>query len=194
MKETQIAKKCKGFLFTKKFLVPFCPNRGLATKTKIYSPPCSACSFWSRFTLGNKCAGQHNLKTVHFKETLASGNFLGWSSAKVTEKNRFTGVFALVNAIDAAFIVKNDLVFVPKCFVYRWFDFYSVVPVLANAVTKFRIAVIALAAGVPSITNFQWELLSKQLIQSIRPQKHLRAKKAFSVYFTSTQSPNLYCF
>ncbi len=30
---------------------------------------------------GNKCAGQHNLKTVHFKETLASGNFLTWSSA-----------------------------------------------------------------------------------------------------------------
>ncbi len=25
--------------------------------------------------LGNKCAGQHNLKTVHFKETLASSNF-----------------------------------------------------------------------------------------------------------------------
>jgi hypothetical protein len=31
--------------------------------------------------LGNKCAGQHNLKTVHFRETLASGNFLAWSSA-----------------------------------------------------------------------------------------------------------------
>jgi hypothetical protein len=31
--------------------------------------------------LGNKCAGQHNLKTVHFKETLASDNFLAWSSA-----------------------------------------------------------------------------------------------------------------
>jgi hypothetical protein len=31
--------------------------------------------------LGNKCAGQHNLKTVHFKEALASGHFLGWSSA-----------------------------------------------------------------------------------------------------------------
>jgi hypothetical protein len=25
--------------------------------------------------LGNKCAVQHNLKTVHFKETLASSNF-----------------------------------------------------------------------------------------------------------------------
>ncbi len=31
--------------------------------------------------LGNKCAGQHNLKMVHFRETLASGNFLAWSSA-----------------------------------------------------------------------------------------------------------------
>jgi hypothetical protein len=31
--------------------------------------------------LGNKCAGQHNLKTVHFTETLASGNILAWSSA-----------------------------------------------------------------------------------------------------------------
>jgi hypothetical protein len=30
--------------------------------------------------LGNKCAGQHNLKTDHFKEILASGNFLAWSS------------------------------------------------------------------------------------------------------------------
>ncbi len=28
-----------------------------------------------RGVLGNKCAGQHNLKTVHFRETLASGNF-----------------------------------------------------------------------------------------------------------------------
>jgi hypothetical protein len=31
--------------------------------------------------LGNKCAGQHNLKTVHFREKLASGNFLAWLSA-----------------------------------------------------------------------------------------------------------------
>jgi hypothetical protein len=31
--------------------------------------------------LGNKCAGQNNLETVHFRETLASGNFLAWSSA-----------------------------------------------------------------------------------------------------------------
>jgi hypothetical protein len=31
--------------------------------------------------LGNKCAGQNNLKTVHFRETLASDNFLAWSSA-----------------------------------------------------------------------------------------------------------------
>ncbi len=31
--------------------------------------------------LGNKCAGQHNLKLVHFKETLSSDNFLAWSSA-----------------------------------------------------------------------------------------------------------------
>jgi hypothetical protein len=104
VKETQIAKKCKGFLYAKKFLVPFCPNRGLAIIK--YSPPCSACSFWSWFTLGNKCAGQHNLKTVHFIETLASGNLLGWSSAKVTEKTGSPGFFALVNAIDAAYIVK----------------------------------------------------------------------------------------
>jgi hypothetical protein len=31
--------------------------------------------------LVNKCAGQHNLKTVHFREILASGNFLVWFSA-----------------------------------------------------------------------------------------------------------------
>jgi hypothetical protein len=31
--------------------------------------------------LGNKCAEQHNLKTVHFKETLVLGNILAWSSA-----------------------------------------------------------------------------------------------------------------
>jgi hypothetical protein len=30
--------------------------------------------------LGNKCAGQHNLKTVYFIEKLASGNFLVWLS------------------------------------------------------------------------------------------------------------------
>jgi hypothetical protein len=30
--------------------------------------------------LGNKCAGQHNLKTVHFKKIFASGNFLAWFS------------------------------------------------------------------------------------------------------------------
>jgi hypothetical protein len=30
-----------------------------------------------RGVLGNKCAGQHNLKTVHFREKLASGNFFG---------------------------------------------------------------------------------------------------------------------
>ncbi len=34
-----------------------------------------------RGVLGNKCAGQHNLKTVHFRDTLASGNFWAWSSA-----------------------------------------------------------------------------------------------------------------
>jgi hypothetical protein len=33
-----------------------------------------------RGVLGNKCAGHHNLKTDHFRETLASGNFLAWSS------------------------------------------------------------------------------------------------------------------
>jgi hypothetical protein len=34
-----------------------------------------------RGELGNKCAGQHNLKMIHFKETLAIGIFLVWSSA-----------------------------------------------------------------------------------------------------------------
>jgi hypothetical protein len=34
-----------------------------------------------RGVLGNKCAGQHNLKTVHFIETLTSGNILACSSA-----------------------------------------------------------------------------------------------------------------
>jgi hypothetical protein len=34
-----------------------------------------------RGVLGNKCAGQHNFKTVHFREKLASGTFLAWSSA-----------------------------------------------------------------------------------------------------------------
>jgi hypothetical protein len=34
-----------------------------------------------RGVLGNKCAEQHNLKTVHFRETLVSGNFLACSSA-----------------------------------------------------------------------------------------------------------------
>jgi len=33
-----------------------------------------------RGVLGNKCAGQHNLKTVYFREKLASGNFLVWLS------------------------------------------------------------------------------------------------------------------
>jgi hypothetical protein len=33
-----------------------------------------------RGVLGNKCAGQHNLKTVYFGEKLASGNFLVWLS------------------------------------------------------------------------------------------------------------------
>jgi hypothetical protein len=34
-----------------------------------------------RGVLGNKCAGHYNLKTVHFRETLASDNFLACSSA-----------------------------------------------------------------------------------------------------------------
>ncbi len=34
-----------------------------------------------RVVLGNKCAGQHYLKTVHFREKLTSGNFLAWLSA-----------------------------------------------------------------------------------------------------------------
>jgi hypothetical protein len=31
--------------------------------------------------LGNKCAGQYNLKTLHFKETIVLDNFWPWSSA-----------------------------------------------------------------------------------------------------------------
>ncbi len=31
--------------------------------------------------IGNKCAGLHNLKTVNFREKLASSNFLAWLSA-----------------------------------------------------------------------------------------------------------------
>jgi hypothetical protein len=31
--------------------------------------------------IGNKCAGQHNLKTVYFKGTTVSGYFLAWSSS-----------------------------------------------------------------------------------------------------------------
>jgi hypothetical protein len=34
-----------------------------------------------RGVLGNKCAGQHNLKTGYFIEKLASGNVLAWLSA-----------------------------------------------------------------------------------------------------------------
>ncbi len=34
-----------------------------------------------RGVLGNKCAGQHNLKTLHFKETIVLGHFWPWSSA-----------------------------------------------------------------------------------------------------------------
>jgi hypothetical protein len=37
--------------------------------------------FYVRGVLGNKCAGHYNLKTVHFRETLASDNFLACSSA-----------------------------------------------------------------------------------------------------------------
>jgi hypothetical protein len=33
-----------------------------------------------RGVLGNKCAGQYNLKTLHFKETIVLGNFWPWSS------------------------------------------------------------------------------------------------------------------
>jgi hypothetical protein len=57
-----------------------------ADKTKdIYEFHC-LCDFVNRHpkyvrgVLGNKCAGPHNLKTVHFKEKLASGNFLAWLS------------------------------------------------------------------------------------------------------------------
>jgi hypothetical protein len=31
--------------------------------------------------LGNKCAGQHSLKTVYIKKTIVSGYFFAWSSA-----------------------------------------------------------------------------------------------------------------
>jgi hypothetical protein len=34
-----------------------------------------------RGVLGNKCAGQYNLKTRHFKEIIVLGNFWPWSSA-----------------------------------------------------------------------------------------------------------------
>ncbi len=34
-----------------------------------------------RGVLGNKCAGQRYLETVHFRETLAWDNILAWSSA-----------------------------------------------------------------------------------------------------------------
>ncbi len=34
-----------------------------------------------RGVLGNKCAGHYNLKTVHFRETLASDDILACSSA-----------------------------------------------------------------------------------------------------------------
>ena len=34
--------------------------------------------FYVRGVLGNKCAGQHYLKTVHFRDKLTSGNFLAW--------------------------------------------------------------------------------------------------------------------
>jgi hypothetical protein len=37
--------------------------------------------FSVRGELGNKCAGQHNLKTLHFKETIVLGNIWPWSSA-----------------------------------------------------------------------------------------------------------------
>jgi hypothetical protein len=38
-------------------------------------------SFFDMCMLGNKWAKQHNLETVHFREKLASGNFLAWSSS-----------------------------------------------------------------------------------------------------------------
>ncbi len=34
-----------------------------------------------RGVLGNKCAGQHNLKTIHIKDTIVSGNIWPRSSA-----------------------------------------------------------------------------------------------------------------
>jgi hypothetical protein len=36
-------------------------------------------ALYVRGVLGNKCAGHYNLKTVHFRETLASDNFLDFS-------------------------------------------------------------------------------------------------------------------
>jgi hypothetical protein len=41
---------------------------------------CSHDTVELRGVLGNKCAGQHKLKKVHFREELASGNFLAWLS------------------------------------------------------------------------------------------------------------------
>ena len=45
-----------------------------------YATVCSV-ALQIRGVLGNKYAGQHNLKTVHFREILASGNILAWLSA-----------------------------------------------------------------------------------------------------------------
>jgi hypothetical protein len=72
------------------------------------------------------------------------------------------GVYPLIYTTGAAFYCKNDLVSSKKCYVYGGFYFYSVVPPASGkAAMKFCITIIALAAGLPSLTVFQQELLSK---------------------------------
>jgi hypothetical protein len=39
------------------------------------TPEATLCIDIIRGVLGNKCAGQHNLKTLHFKETIVSAYF-----------------------------------------------------------------------------------------------------------------------
>ncbi len=145
-------------------------------------------------------SGQYNLKTVHFKETLASGNFLPWSSAiRVCFFSTLSTTVVIEKTGSQVSLLSLKTLMRPFIVKMTWsrlggFDFYSVVPVLANAAMKFRSAVIALAAGVPSITNFQRELLSKQLIQSVSSQKLLRAKRYSPYILFQHILPNLCCF
>jgi hypothetical protein len=74
-------------------------------------------------------------------------------------------------------------------FIFTWLCPVSlVVPALPRegGDKKFCIAVIALAAGVPSITDFQRELLFKQKIQSASSQKLLCEKRhSPKIYFNT---------